>query len=92
MASYARKHSLMETARKYSITDPHGHISSGLTYQIIHGYEPRRPETRKRLGLPEKISIPRPRRSINDHLVNDHLLDMPDPLLAWAITNREEMQ
>lgn len=32
------------------------------------------------------------RRSINQHLAEDPIQDMPTPLLAWALENREEMQ
>lgn len=32
------------------------------------------------------------RRTINDHLANDRIQDMPRPLLLWALENREEFK
>jgi hypothetical protein len=92
MASYARKHSLSQTAEKFSILDPLGQPSRQLTRLLINGYEPRRAQTRGRLGLPVEIKIPAPKRTINDHLANDPIQDMPAPLLEYALTNREEIQ
>jgi len=44
--------------------------------------------------LPRNTAIRRKllgRRSINEHLAEDRIQDMPAPLLRWAIQNREEM-
>lgn len=44
--------------------------------------------------LPRNRSIQRKllgRRSINQHLAEDSIQDMPTPLLAWALENREEI-
>jgi hypothetical protein len=81
-----------ETARRLNITNKDGNPSPGLAYQIaVDKYEPRREETRVRLGLSPEIKLPRPRRTINDHLAEDTIQDMPAPLLAWALENRTEM-
>jgi hypothetical protein len=90
LAAYAILHSRMQTAIRYGITDPAGHPSHGLVTLLISGYEPRRPDTRIRLGLPAKI--PAPRRSINNHLATDAIQDMPGPLLRWALENRIEAE
>jgi len=90
LASYARRNSLSKTARRYGITDPEGRPSKGLTRLLITGYEPRKPATRIRLGLPPEIHEVK-RRTINEHLSQDRIQDMPAPLLRWAIQNREEM-
>jgi hypothetical protein len=91
MASYARKHSRREIAIRFGINDPYGNPSKGLVKLLLDGYEPRTPETRTRLGLPAKIKEPRHHRTINDHLANDAIQDMPSDLLGWAFQNREEL-
>lgn len=90
MALYAKKHSFRETAEKFNILGPDGLPSKGLAEQIIKGYEPKKPETRIRIGLPAEIPAPVHRRTINDHMAHDDLIDMPGPLLAHALLIREE--
>lgn len=91
MASYARNHSLSQTAKKFGILDPEGHPSRQLTRLMISGYEPRKPETRRRLGLPSEIRYPARRRTINEHLAEDPISDLPAPLLRYAFEHREEL-
>lgn len=91
IARYARKHTRRETALRFGILDPSGKPARSLVTLLLNGYEPRKPETRLRLGLPAEIKLPRPRRTINDHLANDTLNNMPGPLLAWALEHREEL-
>lgn len=91
MALYRQKHSVLDTARRFQIFDPDGHPSKGLTRLLLNGYEPRRPETRTRLGLPAEIPAPIHRKTINEHLATDRIQDLPAPLLKWALENREEM-
>jgi hypothetical protein len=88
MASYAKRHSLSKVALKFGIVDPTGHPSRGLALQIIQGYEPKRPTTRTRLGLPEKVSIPKP-VTINQ-LLQLPLQDQPVEILRLAVENRGE--
>jgi hypothetical protein len=89
MASYAKRHSLSDVARKFGIHDPHGLPSRGLVKQIIEGYEPKRPTTRTRIGLPAKAHITRP-VTINQ-LMQLPIQDMPVVILRLAFENREEM-
>jgi hypothetical protein len=89
LAKYAHKHSLNQTARKYGIIDPHGKPSRGLVSLIIDGYEPKRTETRLRLGLPARIRFPRPRPTIND-LFQLPIKEMPPEVLRYALEHREE--
>ena len=88
MASYHRKHSFTEVARKFGIINPSGRPSRGLAKQIIQGYEPRRPQTRTRIGLPPKAIIPKP-VTINQ-LLQLPIQDMPTEILRLAFENREE--
>jgi hypothetical protein len=90
LASYARRHSWTETARKYKITRPNGKPSKGLAKQIAEGYEPMRPETRARCGLPAKVTPPHP-VTINQ-LLKLPVSEMPTEILKLAFENREEMQ
>jgi hypothetical protein len=90
MARYARKHSRRETAIKFGIVDPEGRPARSAVTLLLNGYEPKLEETRQRWGLPKKFRLPKPRRTINDHLAHDQLLDMPDPLLKYAIEHRED--
>ena len=90
MASYARRHSLSDVARKFKIVDPYGYPSKGLAKQIIDGYEPRRPRTRTRIGLPARIRIPKP-ITINQ-LMQLPIQDQPTPILRLAFELREEMK
>lgn len=88
MASYAKRHSFTDVARKFGIVDPHGQPSRGLALRIIQGYEPKRPYTRTRIGLPEKLRIPKP-VTINQ-LLQLPIQDMPPEILRLALENREE--
>ena len=90
MASYARRHSLSDVARKFKIVDPHGGPSRGLAYQIMRGYEPKRPTTRTRIGLPARVSIPQP-VTINK-LMQLPIQDQPAAILRLALIYREEMR
>lgn len=47
----------------------------------VKGKLPRNPEKRKKLLG---------RKTINEHLAQDKISDMPTSLLAWAFENREE--
>ncbi|MBE3117662.1 MAG: hypothetical protein IMZ50_02760 [Candidatus Atribacteria bacterium] len=58
--------------------------------RIIQGYEPKRPITRTRLGLPEKSRIPEP-VTIN-RLMQLPIQDMPPEILRLAFENRTEMK
>ena len=89
MASYHQKHSFTEVARKFGIINPSGLPSKGLAKQIIQGYEPRRKKTRARIGLPEKVRIPKP-VTINQ-LLKLPIQDMPPEILRLAFENREEI-
>jgi hypothetical protein len=89
MALYAKRHSWSEVARKFKVVSPEGKPSKGLAKQIVEGYEPKRPCTRTRIGLPPKIRIPRP-VTINQ-LMQLPIQDMPDEILRLAFENREEM-
>jgi hypothetical protein len=89
MASYARRHSWTETARKFQITDPTGKPSRQLAQRIAVGYEPKKPDTRSRCGLPVKITLPHP-VTINQ-LLKLPISDMPPEILRLAFDNREEM-
>lgn len=81
-----------QTAILNNVLGADGKPSRGLAYWIaVKKYEPREPETRVRVGLSPEIKLPRSRRTINDHLAQDPIQDMPGPLLAWAIENRVEM-
>ena len=53
----------------------------------IRGVVPANRQIQKALGIPTRRV-----RTVNDHLANDDLQDMPVPLLAWAFENREEMR
>jgi hypothetical protein len=90
MASYARKHSLSDVARKYHVIDPHGRPSRGLVKQIIEGYEPKRPVTRVRIGLPARVHLPRP-ITINQ-LMQLPIQDQPPQILRLAFEHREEIE
>lgn len=92
MARYARKHSRREVALKFGIIDPNGKPARSMVTMLLNGYEPRRADTRQRLGLPTEIKLPAPRRSINQHLAHDSIQDMPAPLLAYAIEHRKELR
>lgn len=48
----------------------------------VHGRLPRNTAIRRKLLG---------RRTINEHLSQDRIQDMPAPLLRWALENREEM-
>ena len=89
MASYHQKHSFSEVARKFGIFSPAGCPSRGLAKQIIQGYEPKRPQTRRRIGLPEKVRIPKP-VTINQ-LLQLPIQDMSPEILRLAFENREEI-
>jgi hypothetical protein len=89
MAAYVKNHSLRQTAIKFNITCPDGSPSTGMVKLIILGYEPKKKVTRIRLGFAPVIKLPPPKRTINEHLQNDFIQDMPGPLLAYAIANRE---
>ena len=91
MARYARKHSRRQVAEKFGIVDPHGQPSKGLVKMLLDGYEPIKPETRIRLGLPPELPKPVHHRTIDEHLATDPIQDMPAPLLRWALENRHEM-
>jgi hypothetical protein len=52
---------------------------------VFHGEVPKNYKIAIALGIPPK------RRTINDHLSNDNIQDMPIPLLEWALLNREEL-
>jgi len=85
-----------DIASELGIYTKDGRINPGLAYRIVkQGYEPSRPETRKRLGLSPicpncKHSVGK--KSINEHLSLDSIQDMPQPLLKWALQNREEIK
>ncbi len=93
LARTLKKHSYRETAQMFGITNEHVTPSPGLVRLIVTGYEPRKPETRVRIGLPPEIKLPAPRklRTIDQHLAEDTIQDMPTPLLTWALENRVEM-
>jgi hypothetical protein len=64
----------------------------GVNHFYVHQYavdgiEPANDEIAKRLGI-----CRRHYRTINEHLAHDPIQDMPGPLLAYAIENREEMK
>ena len=88
MAIYAKRHTLADVAQKFKIVDPTGKPSSGMVSLIIQGYEPKRPYTRTRIGLPEKARIPKP-VTINQ-LMQLPIQDMPPEILLLALENREE--
>jgi DNA invertase Pin-like site-specific DNA recombinase len=61
----------------------HLRINVGFVYKFaIHGNLPRSSAIRRKLLG---------RKTINEHLATDPIADMPTPLLAWALANREEM-
>lgn len=90
MGSYAKRHSLKSTAEKFGIVSPTGKPSKGLALQIIQGYEPKRPCTRTRLGLPEKVRFPKP-VTVNQ-LMQLPIQDQPPEILRLALENRMEMK
>jgi hypothetical protein len=51
-----------------------------------HAIEPANDEIAARLGIRRKKTH---HRTINDHLANDPICDMPGDLLAWALAHRE---
>jgi hypothetical protein len=52
--SYRKLHSWRAVAQQHAIFNEHGQVNPGLAENIaVRDYEPKRPETRRRLGLPE---------------------------------------
>lgn len=90
MAKYRRNHSWRETASHFGILAPDGYPSKGLAKQIVDGYEPKRPVTRVRIGLPPMI--PKENHPKINDLFRLPIQDMPAPVLRYALEHREEMR
>lgn len=89
LTSYARRHSWRQTAVKFNVCGPNGKPSKGMAKRISEGYEPKKPDTRSRCGLPAKITPPHP-VTINQ-LLQLPISEMPPEILRLAFLNREEM-
>lgn len=89
LASYAKKHSWNASARRYKIIGPDGKPSRGLAKQIACGYEPKKTETRRRIGLPEKVHAQKP--VTPNQLFRLPIQDMPSEILRLALEHRTEM-
>jgi hypothetical protein len=81
-------------ARVCGVVDARGKPDRAMAYRIIHGYEPIRPATRKRLGLP--IIFPFCKRPMQIKKRSHHslksLLDYPDKVLKRMFENRVEIK
>lgn len=72
-------HQEFKSWHKYS---RHLRLNVGPVYRFaIYGILPRDPVIRRKLLG---------RKTINQHLAEDSIQDMPTPLLAWALEHREE--
>ena len=84
-------------AKELKIFTPSGEPNPRLAQMIANGYEPKKPETRSRLGLPpiciicyRPIPKPKPPITINQLLSNPIQEMLPD-ILRFAYEMREEI-
>lgn len=90
MARYAQNHSRRETAAHFKILDPKGQPEKAAVKLLLNGYEPKKAETRRRWGLPEKARQPKP--VTPNQLFSLPIQDMPSVILRLALEHRTEMQ
>jgi hypothetical protein len=87
-----RKYRQLKAWRKVAreLSDKAGiEINVRYPYELaVKGIVPANKQIQRALGIPR----PHHTRTIDEHLAQDGIQDMPAPLLAWAFENRQVME
>jgi hypothetical protein len=78
-----------EVAKECNVFTPSGKPDRGMVYQLLHGYDPVKPETRKRLGLPP--ICPFCKRRLGERKSKKDNFSMTRKELQFAFEQRTDM-